>query len=187
MGDGLAQQPLGLLEAASPEDRPDRGPDQLLGVLGAVAEGVAQEMDGAALPRGTQHLGNRLFEALVGVGDHQLHPGKAAADQRTQELPPERLGLGSTHIHADDLALAGMVHAVGDHQRSVLDPPAGPHLLDLGVQPQVRMAPSKGRSRNAVTCSSSPRHNLDTWSLPIPASPRASTSRSTLRVDTPLT
>jgi hypothetical protein len=48
MGDGLGQQPPGLLEVGGLEDRPDRRSDQLLQILGAVAQGVAQEMDGAA-------------------------------------------------------------------------------------------------------------------------------------------
>ena len=71
----------------------------------------------------------------MGVGDHQLHARKAAADQAAQELPPERLGLGRAHVQADHLALAGLVDAVGHHQGAVLHPPAGPHLLHLGVQP----------------------------------------------------
>ena len=70
----------------------------------------------------------------MGVGDHQLDAGQAAADQAAEELAPERLGLGRAHIQADDLPLAGGVHAVGDHQGVVLDPTAGADLLDLGVQ-----------------------------------------------------
>ena len=38
VGDGLAEQPPGLLEVAGAEDRADRRPDQLLKVLGTVAE-----------------------------------------------------------------------------------------------------------------------------------------------------
>jgi hypothetical protein len=89
-------------------------------------------------------LGDRGLEALVGVGDHQLHPGQAAADQAAQELPPERLGLGRAHVQAENLALAGLVHAVGDHHRSMLDPPAGADLLHLGIQPQVRVGDLQG-------------------------------------------
>jgi hypothetical protein len=123
---------------------------------------IPQEMDRAALPRGAQHQGDRLPEALVGVGDHQLHPGQAATDQAAQELPPERLGLGRAHVQADDLPLAGGVHAVGDYQRPVLDPPAGPHLLDLGVQPQVRTGDLQGplpeRLDLLVQALAEPRH-----------------------------
>jgi hypothetical protein len=123
----------------------------------------------------------------VGVGDHQLHTRKATADQAPEKLAPERLGLGRAHIKANDLALAGLVHGVGDHQGVMLDPPASADLLNLGVQPQLRIGAIQRRSRNAVTCSSRPRHSRETVSLEIPANPRAFTSRSTLRVDTPFT
>jgi len=72
VGDGLGQQPPGVLGRAGAEDRPDRGADQLLEVLGTVPKGVTQEMDRASLPWCAEHLGDRLFEAFVGVGDHEL-------------------------------------------------------------------------------------------------------------------
>jgi hypothetical protein len=40
VGDGLGQQPPGLLDRAGAEDRADRGADQLLEVLGTVPKGV---------------------------------------------------------------------------------------------------------------------------------------------------
>jgi hypothetical protein len=98
MGDGVLEQPPGLGKRVGAEDRADRRSDQLLQILGAVAQGVAQEMHGAALPWSAQHLRDRLLEAFVGVGDDQLHPGKAAADQAAEELSPERLGLGRAHV-----------------------------------------------------------------------------------------
>src|SRR4029450_8745430 len=103
-----------------------RSADKLLQVLRTVPERIAEEVDGASLPWRAEHLGDRLLETLVGVRDHQLHASKTAADQAAQELPPERLGLGRPHVQADDLPLAGLVHAVGDHQRSVLDTPHSP-------------------------------------------------------------
>jgi hypothetical protein len=45
VGDGLAEQPPGLLEVGSAEDRADRRPNQLLQVLGAVAKRVAEEVE----------------------------------------------------------------------------------------------------------------------------------------------
>jgi hypothetical protein len=127
-----------------------------------VAEGIAQEMHRAALPWRTQHLGHGLLEALVGVGDDQLDPGQAAADQAAQELPPERLGLGRAHLQADDLPLPAGVDPVGDHQSMVLDPPAGPDLLHLGVQPQIRVGARQGplpeHGDLLVQPSAEPRH-----------------------------
>ena len=53
----------------------------------------------------------------MAVGDAQAHAVEAAGAQRAQELAPERLGLDLADVEADHLAPAGLVHAVGDHQR----------------------------------------------------------------------
>ena len=63
-----------------------------------MAERLAEEVDGAALPGAAEHLGDRLLQALVGVGDDELHAGQAALDQRAQELAPERLRLGLADV-----------------------------------------------------------------------------------------
>ena len=60
---------------------------------------------------------DRLLQPGVGVGDDQLHAGQAALDQAAQEAAPERLGLGLADVEADHLAVAGLVHGVGEHQR----------------------------------------------------------------------
>ena len=91
-----------------------------------------------------QHLGDGLLEAGVGVGDASLTPSRPRARKRPQELAPERLGLGLAHVQADDLAAAGLVHAVGDHQRLVAHPARLADPLDLGVQPQVRVGALQG-------------------------------------------
>jgi hypothetical protein len=150
-------------------------------------ERVAQEMDGAALHGALSTWAMACLSPLVGVGDDQLHPGKATPHQRAEELAPARLGLGRGHLQADDLPLAAGVHPVGDHQRPVLDPAAGPHLLHLGVQPQLRVGILQGplteRRHLLIQATAQPRDGV----LGHPARPSASTSRSTLRVDTPLT
>ena len=84
-------------------------------------------------------LAMAAVEAGVGVGDDQLHPLQPASAQRSQERPPEALGLGLADVQTDDLAAAGLVHAVGDHQGLVADPARLPDPLHLGVQPQVRV------------------------------------------------
>jgi hypothetical protein len=58
--------------------------------LRAVPERVAQEMHRASLPWSAEHLGDRLLEAFVSVGDHQLHATKAAGAPASAGLPPER-------------------------------------------------------------------------------------------------
>ena len=92
-------------------------------VLAGVAEAVPEEVHGAALPGAAQEAGDRGLEPLVGVGDDQLHAAQAARDQRAQEVGPERLGLGLADVDAEDLAPAGLVHAVGDHH-ALVDHPA---------------------------------------------------------------
>ena len=69
-------------------------------------ERVAQEMDGAALHGALSTWAMACLSPLVGVGDDQLHPGKATPHQRAEELAPARLGLGRAHLQADDLPLA---------------------------------------------------------------------------------
>jgi hypothetical protein len=57
--------------------------DRLWAVLVAagVAEAVAEEVHGAALPGRPKDLGDRVLEPLVGVGDDQLHTDQPAGDQ----------------------------------------------------------------------------------------------------------
>ena len=98
----------------------------------------------------------------MGVRDHQLHAHKTAPHQAAQELPPQCLGLGRAHVQADDLPLAGLIHAVGDHQRPMLDPAAGPDLLHLGVQPQIGVGDLQGPLPERGDLLIQPWHSRDT-------------------------
>ena len=75
----------------------------------------------------------------MGVGDDQLHAAEAALDQTAQEAAPEGFGLALADVEADHLTVAGLVHGVGEHQRLWHHAAAVSDLLDLGVQPQVRV------------------------------------------------
>jgi hypothetical protein len=121
-------------------------------------------MDGAALPAAAQHLRDRVLEALVGIRDTQLDAVQPTSSQAAQGLAPEGLGLG--HVQAEHLAAAGGVHAVGDHQGLVPHPPGSRTRSTFASSHKYGYRPSKGRSRKTLTWVSSPRHNLDTWSLP---------------------
>ena len=112
--------------------------------LAAVAEHVPEEVHGAALPGAAEHLGDRALEALMGVGDAELHPGEAAGPQASQELAPEGLGLGLADVDADDLAAPRLVHAVGDDERLVTHAAGLAHALHLGVEPEVGVGALEG-------------------------------------------
>ena len=49
-------------------------------------QGIAHEVNAAALPGGADDAGDRGREALVGIGDDQLHARQAALDQALQEV-----------------------------------------------------------------------------------------------------
>jgi hypothetical protein len=80
------------------------------------------------------------FQAGVRVRDGELDADQAALDQVSEEVGPERLGLGLADVEAEDLAPPGLMHAMRDHQRLSDHPAAVADLLDLRVQEQVRIA-----------------------------------------------
>ena len=81
-----------------------------------------------------------FLQALVRVRDNQLHAGEATLDQAAEEVTPERLRLALAAVDPDHLAPPRLVHAVRDHQALPHDAAASPDLLDLRIQPQIRIA-----------------------------------------------
>lgn len=71
------------------------------------------------------------------IADHKLHTAEAAADEVTQELGPEGLGLGGTDRHAQHLAPAVGVNAHCERARDRDDPPALAHLEVGSIDPEV--------------------------------------------------
>ncbi len=112
------------------------GNDGIL-ALGHIGQGVAHEVDAAALPGRAHDAGNRRLEPLVGIGDDQLHAGQAAPDEVLEEARPERLGFGRTDVQADDLALALGVDGHSDYRGDTDDPPALAHLEIGSIEPEV--------------------------------------------------
>ena len=55
---------------------------------------VAHEVDAAPLSSCAEDPGRGGLQALVVVGDHQLHAAQAAPGEAAQEPGPEGLGLG---------------------------------------------------------------------------------------------
>src|SRR5262249_34951170 len=81
-----------------------------------------------------------LLEAGMSVADDELHTLQAALHQRAEEATPERFRLGLADVEADHFPVAGLVHAVGEHERLADDAAAITDLLHLGIKPQVRVA-----------------------------------------------
>jgi hypothetical protein len=84
---------LGILEVLGVEDLAQGGGDHVALALLAVAVHVADEVHGAALPRASEHLGDRGLEAEVIVGDAEPDALQATGHQLAQEGRPAGLGL----------------------------------------------------------------------------------------------
>ena len=67
-------------------------------------------------------------------------PVSPRSTRLSQEAAPEGLRLGLADVERDDLAIARLVHSVGEHQALAHDAAAVADLLDLGVEPQVQVA-----------------------------------------------
>jgi hypothetical protein len=120
------------------EDRADGGGDHLAAGFGDLGEHVAQEVDPATLPgRAEHHLLDGLSQALVRVGDDEVHPGETAGAQRPQERGPEDLVLAVTDRDAEDLAVAVSGDTGGDHDRLGDDPGTFMGFDVGGVEEQV--------------------------------------------------
>ena len=130
LGFGLG---LGLLCEDRLQHRRHRG--ALLGR--GVSQGVAHPVNAAPLMGRIEDTARGRPQALVVVGDHQLHAAQAPIGEAAQELGPERLGLGGAGGDAQNLALAVVVHGDGDYHRSADDPPALAHLHIGRVEPEV--------------------------------------------------
>ena len=142
-----------------------------------------------------------FVDTLQGVGGPQLGPvlgGQVVEGDEVllgllQEPAHLRSDRGEALEHVPDaLASLGVVFGVedlserGGDQAALVAAAVGQHVSDE-VHGAPLQAPSNGRPRNSSTCSSSPRHIAETRSLVIPSIPSCSTSRSTFRVETPLT
>ena len=92
----------------------DEGSDDTPAVLAGMGQDIAHEVHPAALPGGMQNFGDRRFEPLMGIRDHQLDATQATPGQRAQELGPEGLGLGGADCHAQHLAPAVAADGNGD-------------------------------------------------------------------------
>ena len=101
-------------------------------------ECIAQKVNLAALPRAAEDLSGRSFEALVRVGDHELHPTQPSARERAQKARPERLRFRRSDLKPKNLVHAVGVHTHGDYYGDRHNPPGLAHLQVRRIDPQVR-------------------------------------------------
>ena len=103
---GVTQRLAGTGAIGLDKGLAERGRDHALLGLADMGQGVAHPVNAASLPGRANDPADGGLEALVGVGDDQLHPAQVAAHQALEEGGPEGLGLGGTDMQPDDLALA---------------------------------------------------------------------------------
>ena len=115
----------------------DEGGDDAPALAAGMGQQVAGEVHAAALPCGAEDPGRGGLQALVVVGDHQLHAAQPAPGQRAQELGPEGLGLRRADRHAQDLAAALVVDGHSHGHRDRDDASGLAHLHVGGVEPQI--------------------------------------------------
>ena len=95
-------------------------------------------MGATALPRGAgQHRRDRLLQALVRIGDDQLHTGQPTGHQVTQKRRPARAVLAGEHVYPEDLPVAIGVTGGGHHTGDIDDPAGLPALDGQRIQPHI--------------------------------------------------
>ena len=115
----------------------DEGGDDAPALPAGMGQQVAHEVDAAPLSSCAEDPGRGGLQALVVVGDHQLHAAQAAPGEAAQEPGPEGLGLGRADRHAEDLAPALVVDRDRDGHRDRYDAPGPAHLQIGRIQPEI--------------------------------------------------
>ena len=100
-------------------------------------QGVAHPMHAAPLPGGPENLGDGVLEAVMGIGDHQLHRLQAAADEGLEKAGPEGLCLRGPDLQPDDLTASVGADGDGDYGCHGHDPAALALLEVSRVQPEI--------------------------------------------------
>jgi hypothetical protein len=128
----------------------------VVGPAGKVVEGVAQEVDVAALPGGFgQDFGNGAFEAGVVVADGQADAGQAPLFQPEEELAPAGGALAAGQFDAEDAAAAFPVDPDGHKHGPAADDAVFADLLVAGVEDQVGVFAFEALALNSWPQSSS--------------------------------
>ena len=123
-------------------------------------------------------------EVTSPTGPAEVRP--RATRSRKKANQPAWVSLVAVWI-AEDLPVPLGVDAGGDHDRDLDDPAVLADLHHQGVDGDERCTglASRGRVRNAATCSSRSLAISETWDFDSPVIPRVRTSLSIRRVETP--
>ncbi len=140
----------------------DEGRDHPASTFPGMGQGIAHEVDPAALPRGAKHPGDGGLDALMRVRDHQLDPAQPPARELAQELRPEGFGLGGPDVQTQNLAATVAVDADGDDRSDRDDPVVLAHFYIGRVDPEVGPVPLQRAVEKAlhflVDLFAQPRH-----------------------------
>ncbi|MNL24735.1 hypothetical protein D3C87_1461830 [compost metagenome] len=119
------------------KSRGDEGRHDPPSALSGMGQGIAHEMNPAALPGGGQYLRYGGLDALMRIGDGELDAAQSPPGQLSKKLGPDRLGFGRADFHAEHLASAVGVDADGDDDGDRDDATAAPDLEVGGIDPEV--------------------------------------------------
>jgi hypothetical protein len=135
------------------------------------AEDVAHPVHPASLLAGAQHFRGGRAQALVIIGDDELHAPQAAGRQRPQEVLPERFSFGFTRGKAQNLPPAFGIRS-DSHYCGGGNNPSAVAVLDVGcIDPKIGPLTFDGRFRKACTRSSISSQSRLTWLLDMPVRP----------------
>src|SRR6266508_1823826 len=122
------------------EDRADQGGHHGLGRLGDVGLQVAHEVGATPLPRRSgKRCPNRMHQAQVIIGDHELHTGEASYHEVPEERRPARAVLGGEDVEAQDLPPPVAVDRRPHHRGHGADPTGLPAPDLERIEPHVRV------------------------------------------------
>ena len=123
----------------------------VVGLAGQMVEGVAEEVDVAALEGGFgKDLADGCAEARVIVGCDEFDAGEAAPAQTDEEVLPGRAAFAIGHFDRQDLAAPVPVDPDGDQHGLAHDHAALADLLVTGIEDEVRERLGKGASGKGI-------------------------------------
>lgn len=132
----------------------DEGGHDATSALSGMGQGIAHEVDPAALPARTKNLGNGGLDAFMGIADSKFDTAQPPSGQLAEELRPDRLGLGCANLHSEHLVSAVGVDTDGNVDRDRDNASAASDLQIVSVDPQIGPFTFYGTVEKGFTLSS---------------------------------